>query len=213
MWFAEFISFLMGLIGGMKLVKTRFEKERAIQILEDAFIDSPGVYWMVKNPENLKQRKWIIRLLFYESQAKDGAYLTSDQNGALLFFQVNQKVTSLRLIFLRLYVLFFVTGIRNGLNAIQYQKLIASVRPTNGWLGLLVATDKDLRTSKTAFEIKHKMFDSSDASDLCIFIETTVQRVRKLYQSSGYIEYAEIKHPYTDLTVWFFRREPKNQQK
>ena len=209
----EFISFLLGSNGEMKLVKTRFEEKRAIQILEDAFIDSLGVYWMVKNPEILKQRKWIIRLLFYESQSKDGAYLTSDQNGALLFFQVNQKVISLRLIFLRLYVLFFITGIRNGLDAIKYQKLIASVRPKKGWLGLLVATDKDYRTSKTAFEIKHKMFDSSDASNLCIFIETTVPRVRKLYQSSGYIEYAEIKHPYTDLTVWFFRREPENQQK
>ncbi len=195
----------------MKLVKTRFEDKRAIQILEDAFIDSPGVYWMVKNPENLKQRKWIIRLLFYESKAKNGAYLTSDQNGALLFFQVNQKMTSLRLIFLRLYVLFFITGIRNGLNAIRYQKLIASLRPTNGWLGLLVATDKERRTSKTAFEIKHKMFDSSDASNLCIFIETTVPRVRKLYQSSGYVEYAEMKHPFTDLTVWFFKREPASK--
>jgi hypothetical protein len=195
----------------MKLVKTHFEEKRAIQILEDAFIDSPGVYWMVKNPENLTQRKWIIRLLFYESKAKNGAYLTSDQNGALLFFQVNQKMTSLRLIFLRLYVLFFITGIRNGLNAIRYQKLIASLRPTNGWLGLLVATDKERRTSKTAFEIKHKMFASSDESDLCIFIETTVPRVRKLYQSSGYVEYAEMKHPFTDLTVWFFKREPASK--
>ena len=213
MFFSEFISFLLESTVRMKLVKTRFEEKRAIQILEDAFIDSPGVYWMVKNPENLTQRKWIIRLLFYESQAKNGAYLTSDQNGALLFFQVNQKVTSLRLILLRLYILLFITGIRNGLNAIRYQKLISSVRPKNGWLGLLVATDKEHRTSKTAFEIKHKMFDSSDASSLCIFIETTVPRVRKLYQSSGYTEYAEIKHPYTDLTVWFFRREPENQQK
>jgi len=195
----------------MKLVQTRDDAQRAIEILEDAFIDSPGVYWMVKDPTNLKQRKWIIRLLFYESQAKKGAFITNDQNGAVLFFQVNQKVTSLRLIFLRLYVLLFITGVRNGLKAIQYQKIIASVRHENGWLGLLVATDKERRTSKTAFEIKHKMFASSDESDLCIFIETTVPRVRKLYQSSGYVEYAEMKHPYTDLTVWFFKREPASK--
>lgn len=195
----------------MNLIQTREDERRAIEILEDAFVNSPGVYWMVKDTANLSQRKWIIRLLFYESQAKKGAFITTDRNGALLFFQVNQKVTTPRLFFLRLYVLFFITGIRNGLKAMHYQKMIASVRPSNGWLGLLVATDKDLRTSKTAFEIKHKMFDSSDASNLCIFIETTVPRVRKLYQSSGYTEYAEIKHPYTDLTVWFFKRAPENQ--
>ncbi|MEN9399118.1 MAG: hypothetical protein RL632_219 [Bacteroidota bacterium] len=194
----------------MKVVQTREDETRAIEILEDAFVESLGVYWMVKNPDSLKQRKWIIRLLFFESQEKQGAYITSDRNGALLFFQVSQKAVSLRLFFLKLYVLLFVTGIRNGVKAIRYQKKVAALRTENGWLGLLVATDKNQRTAKTAFEIKHKMFQTSDQSNLCIFIETTVPRVRKLYQTSGYVEYAEMKHPYTDLTVWFFKREPNS---
>jgi hypothetical protein len=194
----------------MKVVQTREDEERAIEILEDAFVESLGVYWMVKNPARLKQRKWIIHLLFFESQAKKGAYITDDRNGVLLFFQVSQKAASLRLFFLKLYVLFFITGMRNGVRALRYQKRVAEVRTENGWIGLLVATDKGLRTSKTAFEIKHKMFHTSDESNLPIFIETTVPRVRQLYQSSGYVEYAEMKHPYTDLTVWFFKREPNS---
>jgi hypothetical protein len=197
----------------MKVVQSREDERRTIEILEDAFVESLGVYWMVKNPASLKQRKWIIHLLFYESQAKKGAFITSDRNGALLFFQVNQKAVSPRLFFLKLYVLLFVTGIRKGIKAIQYQKRVAAVRTENGWLGLLVATDKHQRTAKTAFEIKHKMFETSDQSNLCIFIETTVPRVRKLYQSSGYVEYAEMKHPYTDLTVWFFKREPNSNSR
>lgn len=194
----------------MKVVQTREDEKRAIEILEDAFLESLGVYWMVKNSTRLKQRKWIIRLLFFESQAKKGAYLTDDRNGALLFFQVNQKAVSLRLFLLKLYVLLFVTGIRNGIKAIRYQKRVAALRTQNGWIGLLVATDKNQRTAKTAFEIKHKMFQTSDESKLCIFIETTVPRVRQLYQTSGYVEYAEMKHPYADLTVWFFKREPNS---
>ena len=45
-----------------------------------------------------------------------------------------------------------------------------------------------------------------------ICLETSIPRVRKLYKLSGYEEYAAIKHPYEDLTIWFFKRENKDEQ-
>lgn len=190
----------------MQTIKTPFEKERALQILEKAFHQSPGIIWMIG--EKQKKIKSFLSMFLMEASVNNGAYLTSDNNGVVLFFQLQHQRSSLLLTLKKIYVLLFIMGLTRGLQAIKYKKMIDEIRPKQGWFGWLVATDSSVVGNAAAYEIKNFMFQSSDDSQEPVFVETTVPRVRTLYQIAGYIEYASMKHPWQNLDIWFFKREP-----
>lgn len=146
--------------------------------------------------------------MFHEAIYKKGAFITSDNNGAVLFFPIQQRTFSLKNALRTIYIVLFITGIRKGIQGLRYKKMVAEIRPKTGLLGLLVATDQSVLGNAAAFEIKQEMFRIADENEECIYVETTVPRVRLLYKAAGYIEYAEKQHPYTDLKIWFFRRDP-----
>lgn len=195
--------------GAMKLIQSREDKLRALDILVKAFCESPGMVWMLpgQRSTNKKFRK-LIALCYHEAEAKNGAFITSDKNGVVLYFRLQNRNVTIQNILRKLYVLFFVTGLKNGLRAMRYRKIVDDIRPKIGWLGWLVATDSDASGNAAAYEIKNEMFRLADETNEPVFVETTVPRVRVLYRAAGYHEYAQLKHPYRDLTVWFMRRDP-----
>lgn len=192
----------------MENIQLDTQQNRAFQILKNAFSTSPGMNWMLRDQSSESGKQRIIEVMFHEALSKKGAYITSDGNGVLLFFQVQNKKFVPRNFFRTLYILNFVTGIKNGIRALRYQKMVAQTRPKKGWLGLLVATDQSVQGNAAAYEIKQEMFRIADETNECIYLETTVPRVRILYTAAGYIEYAQKQHPYADLMIWFFRRDP-----
>ena len=190
----------------MNLIKNNRDKKRALDILENAFIDSPGMTWMLRkcNKKNLR----IFLSFFYHTVAiKDGAYLTSDRNGVVFFYQLQNKKTSISNLFRKLYVLLFIVGLKKGMLAAKYKKNIDKLRPKSGWFGWLVATDTKVSGNAAAYQIKQEMFRLADETQEPIYVETTNPRVMLLYKKSGYLEYANLKHPYQDLTIWFMKRE------
>jgi len=195
----------------VNIIKTKKDKKRALEIFIAGFIDSPGIMWVLKR-KTIAARKMTINILFHEGLAKNGAYLTEDKNGALLFYKTEDNrsnfINSLR----KLYLILFYAGIRNAYRLIQYRKMISATRPKGALVGFLVATDQNVVGSEAAYEIKREMFKMSKKQNKPICLETSIPRVRKLYKLSGYEEYAAIKHPYEDLTIWFFKRENKDEQ-
>ncbi|MCH2224811.1 MAG: hypothetical protein MK066_08590 [Crocinitomicaceae bacterium] len=192
----------------MKQIVKPSDKHRALVILEQAFNSSPGMNWMLRRGKSKRSLKSFLSFIYHEAVHKNGAYITSDKNGVVLFYKLQDNRSSVRNWFRKLYVLFFVMGIKNGCKVIRYQQLINAVRPDNGWLGMLVATDNTVAGNTAAYEIKQEMFRIADEQNENIYVETTIPRVMLLYKAAGYIEYDQIKHPYEDLTVWFLRRTP-----
>jgi hypothetical protein len=193
----------------MHKISTYTERKRALDILIEAFKNSQGMNWMLSGRRNEKNFSVFLKMFLLEAIVKDGAYLTEKQNGVVLFFRIENKKTSLKLILIKLYVLVFITGIKNGFNALKYRRAVDNIRPKEGWLGWLVASDQSVIGNAAAYEIKQFMFNTADESKQSVYVETTIPRVRLLYQRAGYVEYAEIEHPYNNLKVWFFKREPK----
>lgn len=196
----------------MNHIQTLTEKNRALDILEKAFITSPGVTWMLKK-RNRKSLRVFLSAFFEEACTKKGAYLTSDNNGVVLFYQLQNQRTSLMCFLKKLYMFLFIMGPIKGWRAIKYKKMIDDIRPKSGWFGWLVATDLDAADTKAAYEIKQDMFKLADQTNEPIFLETTQPRVMVLYKAAGYYEYAKIKHPYEDIYVWFMRRDPHTFRK
>ncbi len=190
----------------MNLVKTSQEKKRVLEIFHNAFMESPGIMWVLKK-NTIEAKKTTISVLFYEGLAKKGAYITDDKNGALLFYNSDDNRSSFTNTLRKLYLIIFYAGIRNAYRLIKYRKMIAKTRPPKALVGFLVATDLNVVGNEAAFEIKREMFKMSKKLKKPICLETSIPRVRKLYQLSGYEEYAAIQHPYENLTIWFFKRD------
>lgn len=195
----------------MELIKSEIQITRALTILNKAFHKSPGIVWMLGETKNDKKLNILLSVFLHEASINNGAYLTSDNNGVVLFFQIQNQKSSFFLAIKKIYVLFFVTGFNRGLKALKYKKAVSEIRPKTGWLGWLVATDNSVAGNAAAYEIKNFMFGKSDESNETIFVETTVPRVRILYKMAGYSEYAHLKHPYNNTDVWFMKRDPKTK--
>jgi hypothetical protein len=196
----------------MELIKTREDKNKAMQILKNSFSQSQGMNWMLKNKSSSRSKEAIIGLMYHESRLLKGNYLTSDGNGVVLFYQLRKNNFLFSQFLRKLSILIFHTGLRKGLQALRYQKIIHEIRPKTGWLGLLVATNQSVKGNAAAYEIKQAMFSIADEHNETIYVETTIPRVRALYRASGYEEYFSLPHPYFDLNIWFFRREPTNMK-
>lgn len=196
----------------MELIESELQKKRALDILSKAFCESPGITWMIGKNKKGKKVKALLSLFLYEASINKGAYLTSDNNGVVLFFQLQKQHFSIFLTIKKIYALLFILGIKRGLKAIKYKKKVDNIRPQKGWMGWLVATDNSVVGNAAAYEIKNFMFKQSDQSQEAIYVETTVPRVRLLYRAAGYTEYAHIQHPYEKIDVWFMRRDPQLKQ-
>ncbi len=190
----------------MHQIKTANEKQRAIEILVDAYFQAANVTWMLKT-KSKKNLKAILDLLFYEAKAKNGAYISENQTCVLFLYDQKERYISLNQIFRKLHVLIFVTGISNGLKALKFQKQVATIRPKEGLLGMALGVIENKMTTATIFEMKRTVFEVSKAKNLPIYAETTVPRLLKLYKALGFEIYRDMKHPYCDLNVWFLKKE------
>jgi hypothetical protein len=192
----------------MNQIQTVQEKKRALDILEKAFINSKGMTWMIKRKSKTNLRVFLT-YLFNEARAKKGTWLTTDNDGVVFFYHLKNRTISFRNIFLKPYVILVVMGYRNGWKAYKYKNIIDATRPQTGWFGWLFATDNTNSGVRAAYEIKEEIFKMADGTKEPIYVETTAKRAMTLYKASGYYEYAKMKHPYENLTIWFMKRDPK----
>ena len=193
----------------MNQIKTDSEKNRALDILEQAFYNVPGVMWMIKTTTNRRKHLRIfLSLCFQETSEKHGAYLTSDGNGVVFFYQLQNKPNLLFNFFRKLYLILSIIGVKRSLCVLKTRKMIDGVRPKKGWYGWFLATDKDVIGTRAGYEIKRDMYRMADETNEPIYVETTMKRIMILYKKIGFQEYAKRKHPYEDLDIWFMNRDP-----
>lgn len=182
------------------------DKKRALEILELTFLNSDGFNWISNQKINKRGIKYIIRIVYTVASLRGGAYLSNDKNGAMLFYRMQKHKFSIYQISNYL-CLFFSIGIINTLNVLKYKFIIESLRPKEGLVGLLLATYQTKNLKCLYYDYKKTTFQIADKINQPIFIETTSEKARKLYLLSGFYQYLEIKHPFSDLTVWFLRRD------
>ena len=193
----------------MDLIKSNTDKSRALDILEQSFASTPGINWIIGKYRSKRTLRTFLSIFYHDASARNGAYLTKDRNGVVLFYQLQNRRKTLINSLRKIYVVLFLTGIKNGIKAIKYQRIVNNIRPEEGWIGLLSATDSAKTNSSAANEIKQEMFHLADSTNQPIYLETTIPRVMLLSKAAGYIEYNQIKHPYKDLTIWFLQRDPQ----
>ena len=67
----------------MELIQTAEDRQRAIDILEMALEQSPGMTWMIK-PGRKNEFRNLLRHMYEVVRVHRGNYMTSDKSGVVL---------------------------------------------------------------------------------------------------------------------------------
>ena len=141
----------------------------------------------------------------------DGIYLSEDKTTVLFYYLKSQYKRTL-LDYIR-YGIMFSKAIRPSqfFPTMRREKYIASLRPDYEdyiyvWVLGSVPGNKSLRGLA---DIRDHLFGLSEKLQLPILIETTVEKVRKLYHYVGFEEYHKWHDPEAGLNVWFMERKLK----
>jgi len=189
----------------MKLITHQQEASVATEVLAKTYANAPNINWMfAQTPGNLR---YFFGMLVEDAMHKKGAYLTSDHCGVLLFHESKATNFSLSSIFKKLYVIIFITGIMRAIQIVRLNRLKAKYRPGTGYYGSVLGIMQHKYQWKTTFELKKEFSMLSKKVEQPIYLETTDPRIFSLYKKIGFSKYHEMKHPYTNLMIYFMKKD------
>ena len=189
----------------MRLITNRQESLIAIDILVETYANAPNIKWMFT--QSHRNLEYFFYVLIEDAIEKKGAYLTSNNRGVLLFYNLKTKHFSLSSIYRKAYLIFFIMGIKKSIQIIRLNKLKRKYRPKTGFYGAVLAIKNDKCQWDTRFELKKEIFIMFKNLNLPVYAETTNRRIYLLYKKLGFSKYYEMNHPYADLNIYFMKMD------
>ena len=194
---------------------TKADREIIISILTAAFEQNPRFQAVMKKNNPIRSVRQLTEYAYHLIERLGGIYLSEDKTTVLFYYTKSQYNRSLR-DYLR-YARMFLQAIRPSqyIPAIRREKHVAGQRrdyPDYIYVWVLgsVPNNKSLRGLA---DIRDHLFGLSEKLQLPILIETTVERVRKLYHYVGFEEYHKWEEKDSGITVWFLERKVHPQKR
>lgn len=188
-------------------MRTANKQDRAlvVEVLSTTFRENPSVHNIVKKVDD----KHIGRLMGYAFDSileTKGIYISNDNRGVAICYQPSLQSKGCYQVWLQLKLTFGVIGVLNVFKALNHKKLILSQHPKDGkylnfwFLGVLPLTE-----IKSILEIKKAIFEESKHKKLPIYIETSVEKNKRVYQRYGFEVYYKVK--LGEGSLYFLRKE------
>jgi hypothetical protein len=189
------------------------DKEIIIEIVCRAFADNPRINAMIKKGEKERRIRIMAEYAYDLIRKLNGVYLSSDKSTVIFYYKKSEYKRDL--VDILKYIRMFLLCIRPSqlLKTIKREKLIASQRPDIPdyiyvWILGSVPENKSLRGLA---DIRDRLWSTSEESKLPILIETTVEKVLKLYKYVGFEIYHEWYDEKAELNLWFLKRECREE--
>jgi len=180
-----------------------------IGILTTAFEQNPRFQAVIKKNNPARSVRQMTEYAYHLIDRLGGIYLSEDKTTVLFYYTKSQYNRVLR-DYLR-YARMFLQAIRPSqyLPAIRREKQVAKQRLDYEdyiyvWVLGSVPNNKSLRGLA---DIRDHLFGLSEKLQLPILIETTVEKVRKLYHYVGFEEYHKWVDADAGIDVWFLERK------
>ena len=185
------------------------DREIIISIVTRAFEQNPRAQAMMKMKNPSRSVRIMTEYAYQLVGQFDGIYLSKDKTTVLFYYKKSQYKR--KLIDLLRYLKMFVQAIRpkQFFRTMHREKYIASLRPDYKdyiyvWVLASVPNNKSL---KGLADIRDHLFDLSEKLQLPVLIETTVEKVLKLYRYVGFEEYHKWEDTEAGINVWFLERK------
>lgn len=189
----------------MRLIKNKEEATIAVEVLAETYANAPNISWMFEQSRGNLQS--LFGMLVKDAIKKESAYLTSNNYGVLLLYDLEAKHFSLSIILRKLHLILFVMGIRKSLQVMRLNQLKRQRRPETGYYGSVLAIKDNESRWRTVLELKREFSILSEKLNQPIYLETTNPRIFSLYEKLGFTQYHKMKHPYTNLDIYFMKMD------
>lgn len=185
------------------------DREIIISIVTRAFEQNPRAVTMMKKKNPARSVRLMTEYAYQLVDKFDGIYLSEDKTTVLFYYKKSQYKRGF-IDYIR-YGKMFMQAIRPSqlFPTLKREKYIASLRPDYKdyiyvWVLGSVPDNKSL---KGLADIRDHLFGLSEKLQLPILIETTVEKVRKLYRYVGFEEYHKWEDSEAGINVWFLERK------
>lgn len=191
---------------------TQADREIIIAIVTNAFEQNPRAQAMIKEKNPTRSVRHMTEYAYKLVERMDGIYLSEDKTTVLFYYLKSQYKRTIP-DYLR-YGVMFAKAIKPAqfFPTMRREKYIASLRPDYVdyiyvWVLGSVPNNKSL---KGLADIRDHLFGLSEKLQLPILIETTVEKVLKLYRFVGFEEYHKWHDQEAGIDVWFLERKLKS---
>ncbi len=185
------------------------DRDIIISIVSRAFEQNPRAVAMMKKKNPSRSVRLMTEYAYRLVDKFDGIYLSEDKTTVLFYYKKSQYKRGF-IDYLR-YGKMFIQAIRPSqlFPTLKREKHIVSLRPDYEdyiyvWVLGSVPDNKSLRGLS---DIRDHLFGLSEKLQLPILIETTVEKVRKLYRYVGFEEYHKWEDSEAGINVWFMERK------
>lgn len=187
------------------------DRDIIISIVTRAFEENPRVQTMIKKNNPSRNVRLMTEYAYQLVEKFDGVYLSADKTTVLFYYRESQYRRS----FMDTleYGKMFLKAIRPSqlLPTLKREKYIKSLRQDYEdyiyvWI---LASVPDSTSIRGLADIRDHLFGLSERLKLPILIETTVEKVLKLYRYVGFEVYHTWDDTEADIKVWFLERKLK----
>jgi len=192
---------------------TPSDRDIIIGIVTHAFEQNPRAQAMMKQKNPTRSVRHMTEYAYRLVDRMDGIYLSEDKTTVLFYYLKSQYKRTI-LDYLR-YGNMFRKAIKPSqfFPTMKREKYIASLRPDyEDYIYVWVLGSAPDNTSiRGLADIRDHLFGLSEKLRLPILIETTVEKVRKLYHYVEFEEYHKWHDQDAGIDVWFLERKLKTK--
>lgn len=184
------------------------DKEIILEIVCRAFADNPRVNAVIRKGKKEKRIRIMAEYAHDLVGKLKGVYLSADKSTVIFYYKQSEYKRGFwdNLKYIRMFLLCIKPS--QLFKTMKREKFIASLRPVPDyiyvWILGSVPGNKSLRGLA---DIRDRLWAASSESKLPILIETTVEKVIKLYKYVGFEIYHHWYDESADINLWFLMRE------
>ena len=185
------------------------DRDTVISIVSSAFEQNPRAMAMMKKKDPARSVRLMTEYAYQLVEKFDGIYLSEDKTTVLFYYLESQYKRTFS-DYMK-YGRMFMKAIRPSqlLPTLKREKYIKSLRrPYDDYIYVWVLGSKPDSTSvRGLVDIRDHLFGLSVKLQLPILIETTVEKLLKLYRYVGFEDYHKWEDDEAEINVWFLERK------
>lgn len=186
------------------------DEKLIIKIISESFIHNPSVLSVIKNDNKKKQRiAELAKYAFRTAVRRNGVYISSDNEGVAICYKYNEKKESLIDYWNQLNLVIKSIGFSRVFKILKREGFVKKFRPVSGeyfyfWFFGVTNMGKG---KGAAMELKDAIVKESLNKKLPIYLETSVEKNKSIYERYGFEVYHKWKNDSENMTLWFMRKE------
>jgi hypothetical protein len=185
------------------------DKAKVVELLLQSFQNNARINYLTRNTGNKsKYLKRVFEYSFDYAFEREGVFLSDSEQGVALCYSSKKKGKTWHDVFLKLKLVLGALALNKLVEILVHMKKVEKMKPKDReylhfwYFG--VNPKEEPRIS--AWEMTKEILDYSDQNGLDIFVETTADKNRNVYERFGFQVYQQWKERSGDFSIWLMHR-------